>query len=160
MEPQRRGRRIAMTDGERDAFLGTERVCRVATVGADGQPHATPLWFVWLPSTKTLWLYSIVRSQRWVDLSRDPRVGVVMDAGSAYQRLRGVEISGRVAIVGEVPRVGQSLPELEEPEHAFARKYGGNDTLAYDGRHAWLRVQPEKVTSWDFRKLAAARAPS
>jgi nitroimidazol reductase NimA-like FMN-containing flavoprotein (pyridoxamine 5'-phosphate oxidase superfamily) len=22
-----------------------------------------------------------------------------------------------------------------------------------DGRHAWLRLEPEKITSWDFRKL-------
>jgi hypothetical protein len=148
-----------MTDEERDGFLGTERVCRVASVGADGQPHATPLWFVWLPSTPALWLYSIVRSQRWVDLSRDSRVGVVVDAGSAYQELRGVEIGGRVEIVGEVPRLGRSVPELEEPERAFARKYGGNDSLAYDGRHGWLRLQPQKVTSWDFRKVAAVRPP-
>lgn len=44
--PQKRGRRIAMTDAERDDFLGSERTCRVASVGPDG-PHATPLWFVW-----------------------------------------------------------------------------------------------------------------
>jgi hypothetical protein len=23
-----------------------------------------------------------------------------------------------------------------------------------DGRHAWLRLTPEKLVSWDFRKLA------
>jgi hypothetical protein len=25
-----------------------------------------------------------------------------------------------------------------------------------DGRHAWLRVVPDKVVSWDFRKIASA----
>jgi len=47
MKVQRRGTAIAMTSDERDEFLATERACRVATVGADGAPHATALWFVW-----------------------------------------------------------------------------------------------------------------
>ena len=37
----------------------------------------------------------------------------------------------------------------------MARKYYGNDTAFHDGRHAWLRLVPEKIMSWDFRKLAA-----
>jgi hypothetical protein len=26
--------------------------------------------------------------------------------------------------------------------------------MIHDGRHAWLRITPAKITSWDFRKLA------
>jgi hypothetical protein len=26
--------------------------------------------------------------------------------------------------------------------------------MTHDGRHAWLRIAPSKITSWDFRKLA------
>jgi hypothetical protein len=25
--------------------------------------------------------------------------------------------------------------------------------VVHDGRHGWLRLVPEKITSWDFRKL-------
>jgi hypothetical protein len=25
--------------------------------------------------------------------------------------------------------------------------------MPHDGRHAWMRLTPEKVVSWDFRKL-------
>jgi hypothetical protein len=155
LRPQRRGRKIAMTDAERDAFLAGERVCRVATIGPDG-PHATPLWFLWHGGA--LWLYSIVKSQRWTDLMRDPRIGVVVDAGVDYAELCGVEISGTVEVVGEVPR--QDMPDdtpddaLADVEKHFARKYMGGDTVFHDGRHAWLRVTPTKITSWDFRKLA------
>jgi nitroimidazol reductase NimA-like FMN-containing flavoprotein (pyridoxamine 5'-phosphate oxidase superfamily) len=71
---QRRGRAIAMTAQEVDAFLGTERTCRVATVGRDGRPHVAPLWFAW--DGTSLWLNSVVRSQRSTDLEHDPRVAV------------------------------------------------------------------------------------
>jgi hypothetical protein len=149
MLEQRRGRRIAMTPQEVDAFLAEERTCRVATVGPNG-PHATPLWYAWHGGA--LWLTSVVRSQRWADLQRDPRVAVVVDAGTSYDELRGVELRGRVEVVGEVPRTGGPVPELEGPEQLMADRYMGG-TFVHDGRHAWLRLVPDKITSWDFRKL-------
>jgi hypothetical protein len=149
MVEQRRGRRIAMSPAEVDAFLAEERTCRVATVGPNG-PHATPLWYAWHGGA--LWLTSVVRSQRWTDLQRDPRVAVVVDAGTSYDELRGVELRGRVEVVGEVPRTGEPVPELEGPEQLMADRYLGG-TFVHDGRHAWLRLVPDKITSWDFRKL-------
>jgi hypothetical protein len=149
MVEQRRGRRIAMTPEEVDAFLAEERTCRVATLGPNG-PHATPLWYAWHGGA--LWLTSVVRSQRWTDLQRDPRVAVVVDAGTSYDELRGVELRGRVEVVGEVPRTGEPVPELEGPEQLMADRYLGG-TFVHDGRHAWLRLVPDKITSWDFRKL-------
>jgi hypothetical protein len=150
---QRRGRAIAMTAAEVDQFLTTERTCRVATAGPDGRPHVAPLWFVW--DGKSLWLSSLVRSQRWTDLMRDPRVAVIVDAGVEYGELRGVELSGAVAGVGDAPRTAEPDPALAEPERLFAEKYAGGVLVPPDGRHGWLRLTPEKIVSWDFRKLAA-----
>jgi len=149
LRPQRRARAIAMTPAEVDAFLAEQRTCRVATVGAGG-PHATPLWYVWHDGA--LWLTSLSRSQRWTDLMTDPRIAVVVDAGEAYGELRGVELRGLVERVGEVPRTGEPVPELDAPEQAFADRYSGG-TIVRDGRHAWLRLVPDKITSWDFRKI-------
>jgi hypothetical protein len=64
--------------------------------------------------------------------------------------LRGAELLGSVERVGEVPRTGEANPELEEPERLWGEKYG----LALDGRHAWLRLTPRKIVTWDFRKIS------
>jgi PPOX class probable F420-dependent enzyme len=141
-----------MSPEERDAFLREERTCRVASTGADGAPHVTPLWFVW--EGGSLWLTSIDKSQRWTDLQRDNRVSVVVDTGHEFLELRGVELRGRAEVVGEVPRTGAPDAELEVPERLFADKYAGG-RVHHDGRHAWLRITPEKMVSWDFRKLAS-----
>ncbi len=138
-----------MTPDERDAFLLRQRTCRVATAATEG-PHLTALWFVW--DGTSLWLTSIVASQRWTDLERDPRVSVLVDAGEEYTELRGVEIRGRAEVVGEVPRSGRPQDELIVPERLFGDKYVGGP-FAHDGRHAWLQVVPEKIVSWDFTKL-------
>jgi PPOX class probable F420-dependent enzyme len=142
-----------MTEEERNQFLATARTCRVATVNGDGSPHLTPLWFVW--DGASLWLTSITQSQRWQNLQRDDRVAVVVDDGGEFMELRGVEMNGRAAPVGEVPRTGEEVAELEVPERLFADKYAGGK-VAHDGRHAWLRVRPDKLVSWDFRKIRTA----
>ena len=141
-----------MAPEERETFLRDERTCRVASVGGDGSPHVTPLWFVW--DGASLWLTSIVRSQRWTDVQRDGRVIVIVDTGHDFMELRGVEIKGRAEVVGEVPRTGEPNAELEVPERLFADKYAGG-RVHHDGRHAWLRITPEKMVSWDFRKLVS-----
>ncbi|MBQ0830649.1 pyridoxamine 5'-phosphate oxidase family protein [Streptomyces tagetis] len=150
---QRRGRKIMMTPGELDVFLTTQRTCRVATVSADGAPHVSTLWFLW--DGTSIWLYSVVRSRRWKDLRRDPRVAIVIDTGEEYHELRGAELSGRMEFVGESPRTGELCAELDLPEALFARKNFGMEEMPHDGRHAWLRLTPEKTVSWDFRKLSS-----
>jgi len=152
-QQQRRGRRVAMSKPELDDFLAGERTCRVATMSPLG-PHVTPLWYVW--DGRALWLTSVVRSQRWTDLRRDPRVAIVVDAGERYDDLRGAELRGSVMIVGEVPRTGAIDARVANAELLFARKYTGGDAMHHDGRHAWLRLIPDKIISWDFRKISDA----
>jgi len=154
MREQRRGRAIAMSDEERDAFLATERTCRVASTGADGAPHVTPLWFAW--DGAHLWLTSVVRSQRWTDLQRDNRVSVIVDTGHDFMELRGVEFRGVAEAVGEVPRSGEPVAALETAERLYADKYADGQ-MHHDGRHAWLRITPDKIVSWDFRKMGRPR---
>ncbi len=140
-----------MTETERDAFLRAERTCRMATTGASGLPHVSPVWFVW--DGRAMWIYSLTGSRRHAHIRRDPRVAAVVDAGEAYGELRGVELGGRVEVVGEEPRTGLPNPELEEPERLMAAKYHGGGYLPHDGRHAWLRLVPDREVSWDFRKI-------
>ena len=158
MREQRRGRVIAMSSSEMNAFLEKERTCRLATLGPDG-PHVSPVWFTWTGGA--LWIYSLTRSQRWTNLQRDPRVAAVIDGGEHYAELHGVEIEGVATVVGPVPRTGDAdprTPELAEPERLMAAKYFGAADMTHDGRHAWLRITPGKITSWDFRKLATLPA--
>jgi len=140
-----------MTAREIGEFLRDQRICRVATVGRDGRPHNTALWFIW--DDGTVWLCSIVASQRWIDLVHNPQASVLVDDGDAYAELRGVELRGQFASVGEVPRASATDTSVERLEGKFAAKYLEGRPFAPDGRHAWLRLSPVKIVSWDFRKI-------
>lgn len=140
-----------MSADERDEFLGAARTCRVATSSPSG-PHVSPLWFFWHDGA--VWLYSITSSKRFQDLQTDARIAVVVDDGHDFGELRGVELTGTARVVGEVPRTGTlSVPDLVPVEAGYAAKYQGRDMMRYDGRHAWLTVDVDKVVSWDFRKM-------
>ena len=152
LRPQKRGNKIAMTPEERDAYLAETRTCRVATVGLDG-PHNTALWFYW--DGTYFWMQSITRAQRWADLQRDPRVAIVVDTGVDYFELCGVEILGSVEFVGEQPRTGEPNAALDAMEPHFFAKYFNTSEVFHDGKHAWMRIKPTKISSWDFRKLAS-----
>jgi hypothetical protein len=154
LEPQRKRVAIAMTERERGEYLGTARTCRLASVSSDGVPHVSPLWFVW--DGEDAWIYSIVKSQRWMNIISHSKVALVVDGGEGYEELQGVEITGTVTPVGEIPRVGTPNATLENPEKLFAEKYSRN-AMAHDGRHAWLRIVPDKIVSWDFSKLSSLK---
>ena len=82
-------------------------------------------------------------------------MALLVEAGEEYNELRGVEIHGKVEPIGEVPRTGEANDALAVPESLFHAKYqgGAGDGMFHDGRHAWLKVTPSKIASWDFRKL-------
>jgi hypothetical protein len=57
-----------------------------------------------------------------------------------------------VEVVGDVPRTDVGDDETAVAEQIWADKYAGG-TFVSDGKHAWLRLVPDKIVSWDFRKL-------
>jgi hypothetical protein len=97
----------------------------------------------------------VVKSQRWVNVVRNARISVLVDGGVEFSELHGVEIIGDAEVVGEVPRTDRLDPTLAEPERLFGEKYAAGRFVA-DGRHVWLRMVPEKIVSWDFRKFGRA----
>jgi len=94
-----------------------------------------------------------VRSSRWAHVQERPEIAVVVDAGDGYEELRGVELRGRVEVTGDVPRTASFDAALLPVEQAFAQKYLAGGEYVPDGRHAWLRLVPRRIVSWDFRKL-------
>ena len=120
MREQRRGRAIAMTADEVDAYLRTARTCRVGSVGADGAPHVSALWFVW--DGTALWLNSLTKSQRWTNVVRSPRVSVLVDGGDEFLELHGVEIIGEAEVVGDVPRTEAANPAAGRARAAVRRQ--------------------------------------
>jgi len=68
---------VAMTKEEIDDFLSGRWIARLATIGQDGYPHVTPLWYYW--DGKCVY-FALTRNRRpFKHLNRDPRCSVAID---------------------------------------------------------------------------------
>src|SRR5690242_19896359 len=99
------GRRdqITMTPAEIEAFLDSERTMQVASINADGTPHLVAMWFARYGGELVFWTYA--KSQKVVNLRRDPRLTVMVESGEKYGELKGVTIYGTARIVEDLDEV-------------------------------------------------------
>jgi PPOX class probable F420-dependent enzyme len=142
---------IVMTDEEIQSFLQSERTLQVATPGPDGYPHLVAMWYILVDQRLAFWTYA--RSQKAVNLRRNPRLTCLVEAGRSYEELRGVQIKGQATLIDERETV-QHYGEL------IMERYTGPltaNTRALVEAQAFKRlvvvVNPVKVVSWDHRKL-------
>ena len=136
---------LRMTAAELDEYLGSQRTLRLATVDDDGVPHVVPLWFSWHDGA--VWLNSLRRSRRHRHLLTGRPVGMVVDDGDAYEELRGVRMTGRPVAVPDED------PVRLEAYRAFGRKYFGLEELPSQRSYETIRITPDDIASWDFRKI-------
>jgi len=143
---------IRMDDAELAAYLADRRILTVASHSADGTIHVVPMWFVPEPDG-SLAMWTNGRSQKAVNLRRDPRITVLAESGEGYFELRGVSIAGRAELVEGVDAVlaiGRRVSarySLDAPD----------EFLRYQAtKRVGIRVVPDRVTSWDHAKLSTA----
>ena len=146
---------IRMSEAEAAAFLEECRSLQVATLDRDGAPHLTTVWFALHDGAFLFETYG--KSQKVVNLRRDPRIAVLCEKGESYDELRGVSVQGRAEIVDS----GERLPELMRL--LVARNHPGLDeerVAAIAAQMARKRVvvivRPDRTMSWDHRKLQSA----
>ncbi|HEX2026186.1 MAG TPA: pyridoxamine 5'-phosphate oxidase family protein [Actinomycetota bacterium] len=141
---------LSLTTSELDDYLAGQRTVRVATVSPDGVPHVVPLWFVWIDGA--LFLNSTLGNPTVENMLRAGKASAVIDDGVPYEELRGVVLTGRTT------RLGETAPD--HVERAWSDKYMGGGELPYRKwrDRSWFRLDPERIASWDFRKIPEARA--
>ena len=88
--------RIRMSQDEMWEFIRGQKSLQVATLNRDGSPHLTTLWFAVVDGE--IVFETFAKSQKIVNLERDPRIAVLLEDGSAYDELRGVSITGRAEL--------------------------------------------------------------
>src|SRR5262249_48252059 len=81
------------------SFLAAPEVAVLATLGADGAPHATPMWFLSEPDA--LYMLSVADTAKVRHLARDPRVSVAAETTRPGGGIGGVVLEGRAEMMGD-----------------------------------------------------------
>ena len=142
---------IRMSEDEIDEFLQGRHVMNVATLSKDGHPHLVAMWYGFLDGAPALWTYA--RSQKVLNLRRDPRLTCLAESGHAYDELKGVELVGRATIFEDqetVLAVGASVfdryrgPFTDADRPLLARM---------SAKRVAVRIDASRIVSWDHSKL-------
>ena len=142
---------IRMTDDEVDAYLHQVRTLNVATINPDGHPHLVAMWYGFLDGDVVFWTYG--KSQKILNLGRNPLMTGLVESGATYDQLKGVELIGRGIVVEDrdyVHRVGESVVARHSGLTGEALQQ--SVAVAEPKRHA-VRFEVDRVVSWDHTKL-------
>lgn len=149
-----RRKQIEMTAEERKAYLEDARTIILCTIDKHGYPHAVAMWFCLIDGLMHMTTFR--KSQKTVNLRRDPRATLLAESGDVYSELRGLMVRARGEIVDDLEVCLDVLAKVH------ARHGGGeNPSLrealrAQAAKRVVLRFHPERVSSWDHRKLGGA----
>jgi hypothetical protein len=155
-----------MTAAEAASFLADERTVTCATVGPRAWPHLMPLWYVLRepadggPAPR-LWVWTYAVSQKVRNLERNPRATLQVEAGEAYEDLRGVMIECEVEIHRDLDSVAplgaaillrNSVPRgVEAPEELTSE--AREAVAAQAAKRVALEFLERRRATWDHRKL-------
>ena len=147
---------IKMSDAEVASYLAEQRVLNVATIGATGHPHVVAMWYTMVDGSPAFWTFA--KSQKVLNIRRDPKITGLVESGDSYDQLRGVELVGTARLV-------EDYDEILDLGTRVAAKYQGPAALTDEARpfiEAQARkrigvvIDVERTVTWDHTKLAGA----
>ncbi|MCD6640422.1 MAG: pyridoxamine 5'-phosphate oxidase family protein [Nocardioides sp.] len=142
---------IVMSDAEVDQFLASQRSSTVGTVGPQGQIHLVGMWYAWFDGH--VWFETKPKSQKVVNLRRNPTMSFLVEAGHTYDALRGVAFEGQGVLIEDDALLERVCLDMFE-------RYNGPYTPelrpfldAMMHNRIVVRLDIERARTWDHRKL-------
>jgi PPOX class probable F420-dependent enzyme len=145
---------IKLTGEEQRELIESERIVVVSSLGPRGWPHVMPLWYV--PRDGDVWIWTYAKSQKVKNLERDPRATLLIETGSEYTELRGVQIEAEAELIRDLDRI---VDYAKEMTIRYSEGIGSVEGDAAAGLRAQapkrvaIHFHPERVASWDHGKL-------
>jgi PPOX class probable F420-dependent enzyme len=142
---------IVMSDAEVAEFLLQQRSSTVASIGPRGQVHLVAMWYAVLDGQ--VWIETKRKSQKVVNLRRDPRMSFLVETGHTYDQLRGVALEGAGMVVEDEAVVWDVCVNIFERYNApYTEELKPFVELMAHNRVA-VRLDVGRVRSWDHRRL-------
>ena len=149
---------IKMSEQDVARFLDEQRVMNVSTLGRDGWPHMTSLWYVMRDSEPWVWTYA--KSQKIRNIERDERATLLVEAGHEYHELMGVMLKARAELhreVEAVAAVGEELFNRYQGQRSGAIDDSAREALrSQAAKRVAIQFRIEETVSWDHSKLGGA----
>jgi PPOX class probable F420-dependent enzyme len=147
---------IALTPEEQRRFLEEAHTITLSTLDRRGYPHSVAMWFVVDPDGTVL-MTTFGKSQKAVNLRRDPRCSLMVESGRTYDELQGILIRSRATVDPDTEHVLDVLERVHAKYGMPGAGEGLREALRAQARkRVVLRIPQERVSSWDHAKLGGA----
>ena len=150
---------VVMSEDEIAEFLAASRVATIATLGPTGHPHLVAMWFGVIDGK--LYFETKAKSQKAVNLRRNPIVSCSVEAGDSYDQLRGVAIEGTAVLIDDTTSdeywaaAANIWERYQGPYSEEVRPF----VEMMMNKRIVIRVDPRRTRSWDHRKLGLDPMP-
>ncbi len=142
---------IQLSRQEREAFLRQAKTIVLCTIDQRGYPHAVAMWYVMDGDSCLMTTYA--KSQKALNVARNPKVALMAESGTTYDTLKGVLIRGQAQLIHDVEFCAGVLARVHE-KMSGAMPEGIEEALKAQARkRVVIRVVPERISSWDHSKL-------
>jgi PPOX class probable F420-dependent enzyme len=147
---------IALTPAERKKYLEESHTIILTSLDGRGYPHPVAMWYVVDPDGAIV-MTTFAKSQKAVNLRRDPRCALLIESGRTYPELKGLLIRGRATLEEGEEKVLDVLERVHAKYNGPGPAEGLRDAMRGQARKRTIvRVRPERVSSWDHAKLGGA----
>ncbi len=151
-----RRKTIALTPEEQRRFLEESHTIILTSNDRRGYPHSVAMWYV-ADRDGTIVMTTFAKSQKAVNLRRDPRCALLVESGRTYLELKGLLIRGRATLDEDVEHVLDVLERVHAKYDTPGPAEGLREAMrGQAGKRVVIRVRPERVSSWDHAKLGGA----
>jgi len=149
--PSRRDQ-IALTPAEQRTYLESAHTIILTTLDRRGYPHSIAMWYVVDPDGAVA-MTTFRKSQKVKNVERDPRCALLVESGRDYVELKGLLIRGRAVIDGDTEHVLDVLERINAKYHPGTGPEVREAMRGQAAKRVILRIAPERVASWDHKKL-------
>jgi PPOX class probable F420-dependent enzyme len=144
-----RRQQIQLNPDEQAAFFRERKKAALATIDKDGFPHVVAMNY--FAKDGAFYMTSYGKAQKVVNVRRNPKVALMVEAGDSYAELRGVMIRGHCEILEGPDAVQAAFESRAEAQANPSPVQPG--AVASAPKRVVLRIVPHKIISWDHRKL-------
>ena len=146
-DPTPRRRQIRLSEAEQAEFLGANRKAALATLDAEGYPHLVAMTYG--VKDGVFYMTSYAKAQKIFNIRRNPKVGLMIEAGGSYAELKGVMVRGVCDII-EGEEAVRDAWAIIAGDVGRQRRKETNDSAA---KRVVLKVTPLRIVTWDHTKL-------
>lgn len=150
-----RREQIQLAEEDIWAYIRSARTMILVSNGRKGFPHPMPMWFA-LDEDDQILMTTFRKSQKVLNIKKNPKVALLVESGDAYQELKSVLILAEAEIVDQLEYTAETMTKISifrGDARADQKEMVKQGSMGQAPKRVVIRFKPVSVVSWDHAKL-------